>query len=392
VRNHRRSYWHRATPSSAWKTILILALATLIAALVGCAKKPEVTPETPRITQEMAAAARQAGDERAGVTIHSEMQPAPNGQRTTLETDHIVIKLENAAARARIERALDAVALKYGLAKFGGGQAATDRWVYGMHDHPTEVIHLILPGTTAAAPPAIPLPAAPAQTPTLSETPATEPKLAVIIDDMGNDKQDAESVFALHVPLTISVLPYRDFSTHTADEAYRRGFGVMLHMPMMPEPTKAKQEDIELRPGMTSVQVKEMVSAMLDAVPHATGVNNHEGSLATSNAALMEELMPMLKERRLFFVDSRTAITTVAYDTAKRAGVKAAWRKVFLDDTPTKPAVLAQLAVAEKDARKDGWAIAIGHPHPETIAALAEALPELHEQGIRLVLASDLVQ
>jgi polysaccharide deacetylase 2 family uncharacterized protein YibQ len=383
---------HRPTPSGAWKAVRSLAVATLIAALVGCAKKPEVTSETPRITQEMAAAARQASDERAEVTIRSEMRPAPNGQRATLETDHIEIKLENAAARAGIERALDAVALRYGLAKIGGGQAATDRWAYGMHDHLTEVIHLILPETTATGPPAVPLPAAPAQTPTLSKAVATEPKLAVIIDDMGNDKQDAESVFALHVPLTISVLPYRDLSTHTADEAYRRGIGVMLHMPMMPEPTSAKQEDIELRPGMTTVQVREMVSAMLDAVPHVAGVNNHEGSLATSNAALMEELMPVLKERRLFFVDSRTAVTTVAYDTAKRDGVKAAWRKVFLDDTPTKPAVLAQLAVAEKDARKDGWAIAIGHPHPETIAALAEALPELQKQGIRLVLASELVR
>jgi polysaccharide deacetylase 2 family uncharacterized protein YibQ len=376
-------------PPGTWNPVRGLALALLLAMLGACAKKPEVTPETPSITQEMAAAAREASGSRAEVATHSEMQPAPAGQRATLETDHIEIKLEDAAARPRIERALDAVARKYGLAKYmttpgGGGEASADRWAYGMHDHPTQVIQLMPPETRAAA--------SPVEKITPAEAPATEAKLAVIIDDMGNDKESAQSVFALHVPLTISVLPYHEFSTLTADEAYKHGIGVMLHMPMMPEPTSAKQEDIELRPGMTSAQVREMVSAMLAAVPHVTGVNNHEGSLATSNTALMEELMPVLKERRLFFIDSRTAVTTVAYDTAKRDGVKAAWRKVFLDDTPTKAAVLAQLAVAEKDARKDGWAIAIGHPHPETITALAEALPELHKQGIRLVFASDLVQ
>jgi polysaccharide deacetylase 2 family uncharacterized protein YibQ len=80
----------------------------------------------------------------------------------------------------------------------------------------------------------------------------------------------------------------------------------------------------------------------------------------------------------------------VAYDTAQRDGVRSAYRKVFLDDTATREAVLQQLSLAEKDARRDGWAIAIGHPHAETLEALREELPKMRQRGVRFVFASDL--
>jgi polysaccharide deacetylase 2 family uncharacterized protein YibQ len=137
-------------------------------------------------------------------------------------------------------------------------------------------------------------------------------------------------------------------------------------------------------------QVESALAGMLETVPYAAGVNNHQGSLATADRELMQALMPALRARGLFFIDSRTTAATVAYDAAERSGVRAASRKVFLDDTQTKEAILAQIELAERDALRDGSAIAIGHPHPATIAALAEAVPRLEARGIRLVFASDL--
>jgi hypothetical protein len=129
---------------------------------------------------------------------------------------------------------------------------------------------------------------------------------------------------------------------------------------------------------------------MLATVPYAVGVNNHEGSRATADPRLMQELMPMLREKNLFFVDSRTTAQTVAYQVAQRDGVRSAYRKVFLDDTPERGAIIAQIQLAKRDALRDGWAIAIGHPHPATIAALRDELPRLQSEGVRLVFASDL--
>lgn len=217
------------------------------------------------------------------------------------------------------------------------------------------------------------------------------PRLAIIIDDLGNDPAEAKSVLVLPFPLTASVLPYHQYSTQTADEAWRRGDQVILHLPMQPVADVAKPEAIELRVGMSASQVQSAVAGMLATVPHAIGVNNHEGSRSTADPQLMAELMPLLRARGLFFIDSRTTAATVAYSSAERAGVRAASRKVFLDDTATREAVLAQLDLAARDAIRDGSAIAIGHPHRETIAALSEGVPRLEQRGIHVVFASELV-
>ncbi|MGH9717176.1 MAG: divergent polysaccharide deacetylase family protein [Candidatus Acidiferrales bacterium] len=224
-----------------------------------------------------------------------------------------------------------------------------------------------------------------------AEKSSRAPRLAIIIDDLGNDPSEARAVLALPFPITVSVLPHREYSTQTADKAWRSGDQVILHLPMQPIADGAKSEKIELCVGMRESQVRSIVAGMLANVPHAVGVNNHEGSRATADPQLMAELMPVLRARGLFFIDSRTTAATVAYATAERVGVRAASRKVFLDDVATREAVLAQLDLAAHDAMRDGSAIAIGHPHPGTIAALAEGVPKFERRGIHLVFASKLV-
>jgi uncharacterized protein len=217
-------------------------------------------------------------------------------------------------------------------------------------------------------------------------------RLAIILDDMGNDRAEDDAVIALPYPLTVSVLPHLPLSAEIADEAARRGDEVMLHLPMQPDSETTPHETVELRPGMPAKEVQSIFASMLETVPHASGVNNHEGSRATADPQLMDALMPALRDHGLFFIDSRTSASTVAYDTARRYGVRAASRKVFLDDSLGKRAIEEQVDLAVKDADRDGQAIAIGHPHPETIATLREMLPQLKKHGIQLVFASELAR
>ena len=217
--------------------------------------------------------------------------------------------------------------------------------------------------------------------------------MAIILDDVAGDDSPTsiDSIFALHYPLTLSVLPNHAHSAQIAEEAHQHGYQVMLHLPMQAVGAE-KPESSELRPGMTSPEVAAELNAMLATVPYSAGVNNHQGSLATSNPQLMNELMPLLRGRNLFFIDSRTTTATVAFDTARSDGVRTAFRNVpFLDDVRDVTAIRHQLSLAFKDAKEKGEAIAIGHPHPETLRALADMLPEAQANGIRLVHASDLV-
>jgi hypothetical protein len=221
--------------------------------------------------------------------------------------------------------------------------------------------------------------------------PAGTARLAILLDDLGSDLSAADAIFALQVPITLSVLPYHAHSREIAQEAPKHGCEVMLHLPMQ-SVANEKPEQQELRPGLKREEVEAMVNKMLESVPQADGVNNHQGSQATSNGALMGELMPVLAAAGVFYVDSRTTAETVAYDTAKRDGVKTAFRNVpFLDDVQNKAAVKRQLQIAIRGAKEKGEAIAIGHPHAVTLEALREMLPEAKKHGVRLVLVSDVV-
>ncbi|HTZ47326.1 MAG TPA: divergent polysaccharide deacetylase family protein [Verrucomicrobiae bacterium] len=261
--------------------------------------------------------------------------------------------------------------------------AALSLWLGGCGKIKSAVQSLLHTNRTAKSHPAPP--ARP------SRPGAPSGKLAIILDDVGGDAGAVNGIFALHYPLTLSVLPNHAQSTEIAKEAHRRGYQVMLHLPMesLAHETAEAQE---LRPGMSPSEISGTLDEMLRTVPYAAGVNNHQGSRATADAQLMSELMPLLRTHRLFFIDSRTIAATVAYDAAQSAGVRCASRNVpFLDDVQEVGAVRRQLELAVKDAREKGQAIAIGHPHPATLRALAEFLPEAESQGIRLVHASDLV-
>jgi hypothetical protein len=218
-------------------------------------------------------------------------------------------------------------------------------------------------------------------------------RAAIVIDDMGHDWEAARKLLALDYPLTFSVLPYLRYTQMTAREAHQSGHEVMLHLPMEPE------RDARVSPGrgailvgMNMADVQKVVANDLASVPYAAGVNNHMGSRATRDEVLMEEVMKVLAHHGLYFIDSRTTAETLALDTARREGVPAFYRAVFLDDIETVPYTLGQLQRLRQRVQEEGVALAIGHPHATTIAALAKFLPQFEQADIELVVPSQIVR
>jgi polysaccharide deacetylase 2 family uncharacterized protein YibQ len=216
---------------------------------------------------------------------------------------------------------------------------------------------------------------------------------AIIIDDLGENLEAARQLLALPYPLTFSVLPHLRDSVETATEARHAGHEVMLHLPMEPEAgPHASPGEGEIRIGMTSFEIEHVLQWDLDSVPHAAGVNNHMGSRATADPRLMAAVMRSLAGRQLYFVDSRTTANSVALEAARRQGLPAFYRSVFLDDTESVPYTLEQLRRFRRVLEDQGTALAIGHPYPTTIAALAKFLPELERDDVELAPASQLLR
>lgn len=223
---------------------------------------------------------------------------------------------------------------------------------------------------------------------------ATGPgSLAIIVDDMGSSMQEARSLLAIDVPITFSIIPGLAREREVAELARSRGGEVMIHIPMEPkEYPKRRLEANGLLTTQSAAEMERRVSGYLQDIPYAVGVNNHMGSRFTEEGEKMRTVLKILKGKGLFFIDSRTTPASTGYSLAREMGIRTATRDVFLDNVQDEGYIKGQLDQAANAARRRGSAIAICHPHPATLRALAKYLPLLQGDGITFVHASELVR
>jgi len=220
---------------------------------------------------------------------------------------------------------------------------------------------------------------------------AAEARIAIIIDDMGNGLREGRRALALPGAVTYSFLPQTPHAVTLAQAAHAAGREVMLHLPLESEDHRRLGPG-GITAGMSSAERDAILAEDLAAIPYVSGVNNHMGSRLTAEQGAMEWLMQRLQERgNLYFVDSRTSSHSVAYHTAFTRGLPALQRDVFLDHRPTHAFISRQFEQLLREARRWGSALAIGHPYPETLGFLEQALPQLAEQGVELVPVSTLI-
>jgi polysaccharide deacetylase 2 family uncharacterized protein YibQ len=217
-------------------------------------------------------------------------------------------------------------------------------------------------------------------------------RIALIIDDLGNQHyQDSEAI-TLPGPVACAFLPYGPFTRLLAEQAHAGDKEVMLHLPMQAV-NEEPREAGELTLDMTRLQFMQTLQQALDAVPYAAGVNNHRGSLLTRHPGHMAWLMQGLRRQgRLFFVDSRTTAATVARQLATEYRIPSTDRKVFLDNELTTSAIKAQFRRLLDIARREGTALGIGHPRAETLAVLRQELARLTDYNIQLIPVSRLIE
>lgn len=218
-------------------------------------------------------------------------------------------------------------------------------------------------------------------------------KVALVIDDMGSDLDFLQELINLQVPLTVAILPDALFASRTAELAQENGLEVILHLPL--EALNGQSyagADGLIRSSMTPEEIRAILERDLSIISQATGLNNHMGSRATADRYLMEIILDFLKEKNLFFLDSKTNPRSIAYELAVKKGVPALSRHVFLDADENRTEVKKRLDELLKYAQKHGQAVGIGHPFPETLEALRHYREEAARLGLEPVKLSDLLR
>ncbi len=219
---------------------------------------------------------------------------------------------------------------------------------------------------------------------------AVKGTIAIILDDWGNSMRNVEPIEQLDLPLNIAVLPNLVYSTEVAQRLHQRGFEIMLHLPMQPQ-GQTNLEKNTIMTGMPRATVESIIEQALADVPYAAGVNNHMGSAATQNPALMTTVMRRLKERGLYFVDSYSSPNSVCLAVSQAEGVRFIRRDIFIDNTADRAYIRQQLAKLKARAAKTGYAVGIGHDRKLTVEVLREELPLIAAEGYRFVRISELI-
>ena len=216
--------------------------------------------------------------------------------------------------------------------------------------------------------------------------------IVVIIDDMGVDMKQSARMMELKGPLTLSFLPYAHKLDAQIDKARATGHELMVHLPMEPLNASVDPGPDALLTSLPAAELERRIEANLTRFSGYVAINNHMGSKFTAQEKGMDLVMAALHRRGLFFIDSMTSSQSVGMAAASRAGVPALARDVFLDNVASVAAIETQLEKTEILARRKGAAIAIGHPRPDTVAALAAWLPTLEGKGLTLIPVSALAE
>ena len=213
------------------------------------------------------------------------------------------------------------------------------------------------------------------------------PLVAIVIDDVGIDRPRSRRAGDLPGPLTLSFLPYAKDLREQARAARARGHELMLHLPMEPNGRNDPGPNA-LLVSLPDAELRQRTMAALDSFDGYAGVNNHMGSRFTAFRPGMETVLRQFKGRGLMFLDSRTTAQSVGDQVAQEIGLPGIVRHVFLDDDESLEAVRRKLAETEAVARRQGFVVAIGHPHEATLQALGEWLPGLQVKGLALAPAT----
>ncbi len=267
-------------------------------------------------------------------------------------------------------------------------------------------VAVALPKPRVVAKPVVPQPALPRPLPRqkiqeLPEQPpaqtvsrvtvAAKPRIALVIDDWGYSTKNLHLARALKFPLTAAVIPRLAYSSKVSEDLHSLGFEIIVHVPMEPH----EHKNLEKSTIMTSWNSRKIETALDQAfasVRHARGMNNHMGSKATADPQTMENVIGYLRGKGLYYLDSYVSSESLGFATARNAGVPAARRDIFLDNSDQPAAIREQLQKLKDKAVKEGTAIGIGHDRPATLRVLLEEVPKMQAQGIEFVYASQLTE
>jgi uncharacterized protein len=225
-----------------------------------------------------------------------------------------------------------------------------------------------------------------------------EAQVAFVLDDWGYSLNNVELLFQIDRPITLAILPHLRYSKVISEKVRDKGkeYDVILHLPLESKSGQSAEKDT-IRRNMEKERALSILRNDMESVPGIIGVSNHQGSKATENKEIMRIILGELKDKGLFFLDSRTTPISVCGTIAEKIGLRHAERSVFLDLAQTKEEkqykiyVKKQIRELINIAKTRGSAIAIGHDKKLTLEVIRDSISDIEKENIKIVPLKTLV-
>lgn len=223
-------------------------------------------------------------------------------------------------------------------------------------------------------------------------TPILKGTIGIVIDDFGyRNDEISDGFLELDARLTYAIIPGHRYSTSFGEKAVESGYEVIVHMPMENTGKTYGEEEFVLMTAMDNETIERRLNNALKEIPTAIGMNNHQGSKASADQNVMSNVAKVMKEKGLFFLDSRTTVETIGETTMEIFGVPTARRNIFLDNEDDEEKIEKQLMKLVKRSEEVGSAIGIGHVKPKTLNVLSDQIPKLKKKGYKFEFVSKML-
>ena len=216
-------------------------------------------------------------------------------------------------------------------------------------------------------------------------------RIAIVIDDWGYNLNNLPIMGQIKQPLTCAILPGLKNSNLVMQKLNNLGFEIILHLPMEPK-EKYRLEKNTITTSMNAEEISSIFDMDLNSIFLARGISNHMGSRVTEDEKTSRMVMTEAKKRKLYFFDSFVTNKSVCPALAKEINIRFAKRDVFLDNQDDFGYIKAQLIKLKSLAKKQGFAVGIGHDRKNTLLLLKQMLPQLNKEGYEFVLLSQVAR
>lgn len=219
--------------------------------------------------------------------------------------------------------------------------------------------------------------------------------VAIVIDDLGSEENEVEQLSKLDIPITVAIMPFMDYTEIDAEKAYDAGMEIILHLPMEPERGDPKWlSSRAVRSNLSNEEVRELVQDALEQLKYAKGMNNHMGSKIMKDEIILREILQVVKERNIYFLNSRTDESTFAEELCKELDIEYFYRNIFLDNEKSEYYISKAMEELSRVALENGYAVGIGHVGGQggkiTIDTIDKMAKKLEQQGIEFIYLSEM--